>query len=606
MRKRILNLLLIVVTLGLAVVSCKKDDSNLNPKLVNESKEVHSNSVKFQWGIEFSGVYSSGVVLSQNMNMSDSTFYQGTQSGNRFTCQINDLMPNTTYYFRYVVWNTNDRWEFEPASIKTEAGVPILNTKEAENVAQSSATLGGVIVNNGGAAVTSCGICWGTETGPDINGLSLASDQVSDNFSLSITGLRANTRYYARAYATNSMGTGYGKEVTFYTGEATLPEVAIKSITVYSSLVTIMCNVVSDGGIKVTERGVCWSTSPYPDYNSNHVSNGSGMGSFRVELSNLDPETQYHVRVYATNSLGTAYSEDRTFTTSAGAQAPEGAINGLFSVGGTKKVWFSKGNLQYIGSAIAPYWKFAENQWTVIGYQSQNTPAPNVDRDLFGWGTSGYHNSSDSYNVNYQPYSTSNTEIYSGYNPSNVYGYGPSINQSNPNIAGSHYDWGVHNMISNGGNQAGIWRTLTKDEWYYLFNSRSASTINGTNNSRFAKAVVNNIHGVILFPDSYSHPAGVAVPFGINETGNTGWNYNTYNTSDWAQMEAKGCVFLPAGGQRNGSSVYEVGYTGYYWSSSYSSNNSAFRVHFDESYMGAQSIFYRYYGYSVRLVQAAQ
>ena len=84
-------------------------------------------------------------------------------------------------------------------------------------------------------------------------------------------------------------------------------------------------------------------------------------------------------------------------------QAPTGAINGLFSVSTSKQVWFSQGNLQYIGSVGTPYWKFAENQWDYLGTTTgQNSSNHNVDRDLFGWGTSGWYNG----NVYYMPFDT--------------------------------------------------------------------------------------------------------------------------------------------------------------------------------------------------------
>lgn len=320
---------------------------------------------------------------------------------------------------------------------------------------------------------------------------------------------------------------------------------------------------------------------------------------FIVTVNDLLLDTKYYYRFWVWNQN---YVDNKFVMETKNFSTTE-AINGLFSVSESKKVWFSKGNLQYIGSASTPYWKFADHQWTVYGNQYQGSTAPNVDRDLFGWGTSGYHNSGDSYNTNYQPYSTSTSKVNTSYNE---YGYGPSTNQSNPNIEGTQYDWGVHNPIYNGGNWAGLWRTLTKDEWKFVFNDRSASTVNGTPDARFAKGKVNGVYGVILFPDNYSHPSGVTVPFGINDTGNTGWNYNNYSESDWALMEAKGCVFLPAAGYRYGTSVSCVGYFGIYWSASYNGSGNAYEVIFKDSYLSPQSSYPRYNGYSVRLVRDAQ
>lgn len=72
------------------------------------------------------------------------------------------------------------------------------------------------------------------------------------------------------------------------------------------------------------------------------------------------------------------------------AQAqPQGALNGLFSVGDNSYVRFSKGNLQYIGSASPRYWKFAVHQWDCIGANAQSNGSQNSNRDLFGWAMSG-------------------------------------------------------------------------------------------------------------------------------------------------------------------------------------------------------------------------
>ena len=137
---------------------------------------------------------------------------------------------------------------------------------------------------------------------------------------------------------------------------------------------------------------------------------------------------------------------------------PTGAVNGLFSVSANKKVYFSKGNLQYQASTNT--WRFAENQWDRIGTGNSNISSSNTGWiDLFGWGTSGYNHGATCY----QPWSTSTT-------CSNYYAYGSSTNHLY-NSTGKA-DWG-YNAILNGGNQEKQWRTLTggdNGEWEYLLN----------------------------------------------------------------------------------------------------------------------------------------
>jgi hypothetical protein len=74
-------------------------------------------------------------------------------------------------------------------------------------------------------------------------------------------------------------------------------------------------NIANDGAAKVIVRGVCWSTSANPTISGNKTADGTGTGSFTSSISELTPGTTYHVRAFATNSVGTAYGEDVSFTT---------------------------------------------------------------------------------------------------------------------------------------------------------------------------------------------------------------------------------------------------------------------------------------------------
>ena len=272
------------------------------------------------------------------------------------------------------------------------------------------------------------------------------------------------------------------------------------------------------------------------------------------------------------------------------ADAPAGAAKGLFTINAAgTRVFFSQGNLQYIGSAAEPFWQFAEHPWDCIG--SPQGSSSTADRDFFGWGTSGYNHGASLY----QPWATSTQNNY-------YYAYGSS--SYNLYDQTGQADWG-YNAIVNGGNQENSgWRTPTSEEWAYIYNTRSASMVNGVANARFAKAKVADVQGMILFPDDYTHPSELAQPIGINNTGNTGWNSNNYTEADFALMEANGAVFLPAAGFRNGTSL-QVGYHGCYWSSSCNGSNKAYLAYFNSGSLNPQDSDYRYYGYCVRLVRNA-
>ena len=212
---------------------------------------------------------------------------------------------------------------------------------------------------------------------------------------------------------------------------------------------------------------------------------------------------------------------------------------------------------------------------------------------MFVWGTSGYHDDADKENLHYQPYSTSYEQHEA--NRHNSFGYGPSTNMKSKDLTGksAQYDWGVHNAISNGGEKAGMWRTLTKDEWDYVLNKRATEM-------RYSIATVAGRSGVILFPDSFSMPAGIAKPVAAN-LGSTYKDY-TVDEEQWNQMESAGAVFLPAAGYRVGASVYGFGQDGQYWSSSHESQDYAYRLNFGDGYAGISSCG-RFDGFAVRLVR---
>jgi len=270
---------------------------------------------------------------------------------------------------------------------------------------------------------------------------------------------------------------------------------------------------------------------------------------------------------------------------------PAGAINGLFSVSSTKQVYFSKGSLQYIGSASTPYWKFADNQWDLLSITNQNTNNTNVDRDIFSWGTSGYAHGASIY----QPWGH-------GTNNNQFYAYGDQANYLSASTGTA--DWG-YNAISNGGNQEHLWYTLNKDEWTYLFSSdRPGSTVNGTDKAHFARATVEGINGVILFPDIYTHPTDVNQPNYINS--NSGGWANTYTAADFMKMEAHGAVFLPAGGGYVGGNIVNRNGAAFYWSSQPDNNGNALGLYLNNNSINCANSMYRHLGIGVRLVRNAE
>jgi hypothetical protein len=336
-------------------------------------------------------------------------------------------------------------------------------------------------------------------------------------------------------------------------------------------------------GNHVFARGLCWGTDPLPNIDGNHTINATITGSLNDTLIELVPDITYYVRAYVVTDYGLAYGEEQSFTTldnSSNGNAPEGAINGLFTINANgDQVYFSQGNLQYQASTNT--WRFAENQQDIIGNANSNiSPIYDGWIDLFGWGTSGYDNK--------YPWMTSEIET----------DYGDNQN----NIAYTEYDWGQHNPISNGGNQAGLWRTLSSAELGYLVYQRNNA------DNLYAMGLVNGWHGLIILPDDCVLPEGIAFTPAYKDFTST---VNNFSLEQWSQMETVGAVFLPVAGVRQGTQVSQVDESGYYWSTDIlSPEDGAHEMWFGRMYIyynpGIGGSFSRHNGISVRLVQDAE
>lgn len=232
-----------------------------------------------------------------------------------FTGSLRGLSSNTTYYIRAYAINDQGVAYGEEKSFKTSTGAPSVTTNNVTDITQNSAKCGGNVTSSGGSEVTSRGICWNTAPNPTTNSSHLSSGTGTGGFTVQMTNLLVGTTYYVRAYATNAFGTNYGEQKTFTTTVG-LPTVNTNNITnVTQNSATGGGVVVQDGGSSVTERGICWSTSHNPTINGSHGHNGTGTGSFTVQMTSLSPNTTYYVRAYAKNSAGVAYGEEKGFTT---------------------------------------------------------------------------------------------------------------------------------------------------------------------------------------------------------------------------------------------------------------------------------------------------
>ncbi len=278
-------------------------------------------------------VTAKGVCWSTSVNPTivNSKTNDGTGSES-FVSSITNLFPGTTYYIRAYATNSVGTSYGEELSFTTGAIVPVVTTIPPTSITRTSASSGGDVTNNGGSTVIARGVCWSTSQNPTINVEHTGDGPGTGTYSSSLTGLKGNTTYYLRAYATNSAGTGYGNEIDFKTAPTT-PTITTTEVTsITETTASSGGNIVSEGGASVTARGVCWSTTANPTTADPKTSDGTGSGAFTSSITGLTSGTTYYVRAYATNSAGTDYGTDITFT--AGATLPAittTAISGLTS-----------------------------------------------------------------------------------------------------------------------------------------------------------------------------------------------------------------------------------------------------------------------------------
>jgi uncharacterized protein (TIGR02145 family) len=248
---------------------------------------------------------------SSNPTIADSKTTDGSGTG-IFSSSITGLTTGTTYYSRaYAVNSVGIAYGNE---INFTTGYPVLTTLAASSITQTTASSGGNITSDGGAIVTARGVCWGTLSNPTIEDNHTQDGTGIGSFNSTITGLTLNTKYYVRAYATNSTGIVYGNEISFNTNS-----IAILTTDAASSLTqtTAICggNITSDGGALITDRGVCWSISSNPTVADSKTTDGSGTGTFSSSITGLTTGTTYNARAYAINSVGIAYGNEIYFTT---------------------------------------------------------------------------------------------------------------------------------------------------------------------------------------------------------------------------------------------------------------------------------------------------
>ena len=331
MKQKIFISILILILFAL-LTTCKKDFETPTGGNKIEFNNTTVDSVSYSWvqlTTQFTGTGGNEILqhgycwsTGQKPTIEDNKIELGSlnNSGNIQTT-IDSLTNNTNYYIRFFLAYYGGILYGDEVSIKTlKTGIPLVLTSEVSDVTLYTAVCGGTVLVDSGLFVSVRGICWDTinEFNIDdclnktINGDSLGV------FISNITELEEGKDYFVKSYATNEKGTGYGDIKTFSTIPLSVPEVQTSNI---SEITTISAvgggEVINNGNGTITARGICWSTSDNVSLENNigFTENGTEIGSFISNLTDLTDGTIYYVIAYAINEKGTGYGEVKSFQT---------------------------------------------------------------------------------------------------------------------------------------------------------------------------------------------------------------------------------------------------------------------------------------------------
>lgn len=258
-----------------------------------------------------------------------------TQKGTKITDTIPFTMEADSFYQRVTGLERLASYEVEAylvntfgtitggvLSFTTTDGMPLVAEPDTVEISFTSATFSSKLLESGDSLITALGFCYGTEPNPTLdNDFVTAELQADSTFSASLPDIVQQTRYYVRAFATNSYGTFYsdGSGATFVlkdqkpTVETEEPQVGIGGNVAFSG------TILAEGMSPVTEAGFLWSTEEEPTLETPKSSHRNlfeeGATEYAMTLGNMRGGTTYYVRLYAKNEYGTSYGEVKAFET---------------------------------------------------------------------------------------------------------------------------------------------------------------------------------------------------------------------------------------------------------------------------------------------------
>jgi uncharacterized protein (TIGR02145 family) len=462
-------------------------------------------------------------------------------------------------------------------SCKKKDTIPTLTTVSVSGITQTSAVSGGNVTSDGGAEVTARGVSWGTSHNPTTSLDKTEDGTGTGAFTSNLAGLTANITYYVRAYATNSLGTSYGNEVSFSTSQVTLATLTTTAITSITSITAVSGgNITADGGGTIISRGVCWNTSSNPTTANNITTDGTGTGSFTSNLTNLQPGTAYYVRAYATNSAGTNYGNEQTFTSVAASTVPGAPTIGTATAGNAQATVTFTAPVNNGGSTITGY-TVTSSPGNIIGTGSASpitvTGLTNGTAYTFtvtatnAIGTSVASSASNSVtplltDIDGNVYNivTIGTQVWMAENlKTTKYNDGTPIPNTTDNTTWAALTTGAYSDYSNTPSNSTTYGRLYN--WYVVDNN--AATKVASNGGKNVCPTSWHMPTDAEWTTLTTYLGGESVAGGkLKETGTTHWT-----TPNTGATNETGFTALPGGGRNDYGTYVYIGDYGYWWSS---------------------------------------
>ncbi|MGQ8336302.1 FISUMP domain-containing protein [Sunxiuqinia sp. A32] len=388
---------------------------------------------------------------------------------NQYEYSVDFLEADKTYYARSSLESIerdgissviySDALEFKTS----KASLPSVTTNEISNIGSSVATSGGSIVSDGGSQIIKRGVCWSTSSSPTIYDTKTSDGSGLGQFISNLVGLKPNTEYYVRAYATNIVGTAYGSQKQFETSMAQFPPTVETNDATSVTETSAYLNgaVTSDGGSSIIQRGFYWSkTDNTPDIDDNIEIVSGTVGTSSKIISGLEPSTTYYFTMFAKNSEGVSTGSIKSFKTSE-AQIVTGTLTDI------------DGNV-YKTVKIGNQWWMAENLKTtkyrdgsIIANKESNSEWANSTTGAYSYSSNTYK---ETYGLLYNWYAANTSTLapegwhvpsnaewseLQNYLADNGYNYDGSIGGGNDKIGkalASESDWTNSTIIGSIGN----------------------------------------------------------------------------------------------------------------------------------------------------------